>query len=115
MYERVGGQPVLSSAVTILYDRVAEDVALRRWFAQTDLSRLRAHQRAFIAAALDGPQLFSGRSLALAHAGLEIDDAAFTAFAAHLAATLHDLGVASDVLALVAARVEQLRATIVTG
>ena len=114
MYEHVGGQPVVTTAVSILYDRVSEDAALSGWFADTDLSRLRAHQRAFIAAALDGPQLFSGRSIGLAHAGLDIDDAAFTTFAAHLNATLHDLGVASDVLVLVAARIEQLRPSVVT-
>jgi len=113
MYELVGGHAVVSTAVSILYDRVAEDAVLRSWFATTDLTRLRAHQRAFIAAALDGPQLFSGRSIGLAHAGLDIDDAAFSAFAAHLVATLQDLGVASDLLSLVAARIEQLRATVV--
>jgi hemoglobin len=114
MYEHIGGRSVVTTAVSILYDRVAEDATLRSWFAATDLSRLRAHQRAFIAAALDGPQLFSGRSIGLVHAGLGIDDAAFTTFAAHLDATLHDLGVASDVRALVAARIEQLRTSVVS-
>jgi hemoglobin len=114
MYERIGGQTVVTTAVSVLYDRVTEDAILREWFVGADLTRLRAHQRAFVAAALDGPQLYSGRSVGLAHASLGIDDAAFTTFAAHVNATLHDLGVASDVLALVSARIEQLRSTVVT-
>lgn len=113
MYERVGGHPVMSTAVSVFYDRVAQDELLATWFADVDLSRLRAHQRAFLAAALDGPQLFSGRNILVVHAGLAVTHDAFDTFTQHLVATLADLNVAPEVLADVAARVEQLRASIV--
>jgi hemoglobin len=113
MYEQVGGHPVVTTAVTVFYDRVAQDALLATWFADVDLSRLRAHQRAFLAAALDGPQLFSGRNILVVHSGLAVTHDAFSVFTQHLVATLADLGVGTAVLADVAARVEQLRASIV--
>ena len=54
------------------------DPRLEHFFAGVDLDALEAHQRAFIAAALGGPQLFGGRDMAAAHAGRDILTAAST-------------------------------------
>jgi hemoglobin len=77
LYDEVGGPDGVRTAVAMLYRRVVADEELGPWFRDVDLDRLRSHQRAFLSAAFGGPQVFSGRSLAEAHEGLEITDAAF--------------------------------------
>jgi len=113
LYEEVGGNAVIKSAVSVFYGRVIDDEALAHWFEGIDISRLRAHQRAFLSAALDGPQLFTGRDLREAHAGMAITDDAYTRVIAHLIVTLDDLGIEDRLLVEVEARLEALRTRIV--
>jgi hemoglobin len=115
IYDQIGGQPVIKTATTVFYGRVTEDAALARWFADIDISRLRAHQRAFLAAALDGPQLFTGLDLGEAHSGREITDDAYTRVVAHLITTLDDLGVEERILTEVELRLETLRRQVVSA
>lgn len=115
IYDQIGGQPVIKTATTVFYGRVTGDEALAQWFNGVDISRLRAHQRAFLAAALDGPQLFTGLDLGEAHSAMAITDDAFTRVVAHLVTTLEDLGVAEAVLAEVELRLETLRSQVVTA
>lgn len=112
-YDELGGDAGLKTAVTIFYARVLADAELAPYFAGTDVTRLRMHQRAFLAAALGGPGLFSGRPLERAHAGLSITDDAYDRVVDHLAATLGDLGMAPASVAGVRAHVESLRARVV--
>lgn len=113
LFEQVGGQAAVKTAVTVFYNRVTDDPTLAAWFDGVDLSTLRAHQRAFLSAALDGPPVFAGRDLGDAHAGMAITNEAFDSIVTHLAVTLDDLGAAPDVIAQVAERLETLRSEIV--
>jgi hemoglobin len=113
LYDEIGGQVVLKSAVTVFYNRVTEDAALAQWFGGVDLSTLRAHQRAFLAAALGGPDLFAGRDLSVAHAGMNITDEAFDAIVAHLLTTLDDLSVERSLIDRVGEQIEQMRVQVV--
>ena len=113
LFEQVGGQAAVKTAVTVFYNRVTDDPSLAQWFDGIDLSRLRAHQRAFLSAALDGPPVFAGRDLREAHGGMEITDAAFDSIVTHLSVTLDDLGVPPEVIAQVEERVESLRSQVV--
>ncbi|MFC9918071.1 group I truncated hemoglobin [Agromyces binzhouensis] len=115
LYDEVGGPDGVRTAVALLYRRVVADDELGPWFREVDLDRLRAHQRAFLAAAFGGPQAFSGRSLAEAHEGLEITDAAFDRIVQTLLTSLADLGVAHDAVARVGERLEQVRGDVVTA
>lgn len=115
IYDQIGGQPVIKTATTVFYGRVTSDAALEHWFGGVDISRLRAHQRAFLAAALDGPQLFTGLDLGEAHAAMAITDEAFTLVVGHLITTLDDLGVAERILTEVEQRLESLRSQVVTA
>jgi len=113
LFEQVGGQAAVKTAVTVFYNRVTDDASLAKWFDGVDLSKLRAHQRAFLSAALDGPPVFAGRDLGEAHAGMEITNEAFDSIVRHLAVTLDDLAVPREVIAQVEERLEALRAEIV--
>ena len=83
---------VLRTAVSLFYRRVLDDDRVASYFDGVDLDRLRAHQRAFLAAGLAGPDLYSGRELAEAHAGRGITAEAFDVIVEHLLETLEDVG-----------------------
>lgn len=113
VFDEIGGQRAVRTAVEVFYRRVTNDPQLMRFFDDADLGRLAAHQRAFLSAALGGPDLYGGRDLATAHEDLPIDDAAFDTLTDHLTATLRDLGIGQDALLAVAERVEAYRGKVV--
>jgi hemoglobin len=112
-FEELGGDAGVKTAVAIFYNRVLADPELAPFFDGVDVGRLRMHQRAFLTAALGGPELFTGRGLEQAHAGRGIDDAAFDRLLDHLAETLGDLGLSAGSVAVVREHVEELRTRIV--
>jgi hemoglobin len=113
VHDSVGGPRMIRAAVDVLYRRLVADPGLMAYFDGVDVTRLAAHQRAFLTAALGGPDLYGGRDLATAHKGLRIDDAAFDGVAEHLMSALRDLGVDSGVLRVIADRVETFRDDVV--
>lgn len=113
LYDTIGGDAGLATAVEVFYARVTADPEVAPYFVGIDLDRLRAHQRAFLRVALDGPGVFTGRPLGPAHAGLQITGRHFDRLVDHLAATLGDLGVESSSVTLVRQRVEALKPLIV--
>jgi hemoglobin len=115
IYDDIGGNDGVRTAVAVFYQRVVADPELGRWFEGVDLERLKAHQRAFLGAAFGGPELFGGRGLAEAHAGLEITDAAFDHLVGTLMTSLADLGVDKDAVDAVGRRLEEARGDVVTA
>lgn len=115
LYETLGGDAGMTTAVEVFYARVTADPELAPYFARIDIDRLRAHQRSFLRAALDGPEVFTGRPLAQAHAGLHVTGEHFDGIVDHLAATLGDLGADPASVALVRDRVDALRPQIVVA
>lgn len=115
IYDSIGGAGAVRAAVDDFYARVLADPRLAPFFTGTDLNRLKAHQRAFIAAAIGGPEIFEGRDMAAAHAGLGIADADFDAVAGHLADTLAGLGVPEETIGQIGGALAPLRPAIVTA
>jgi hemoglobin len=113
MYEQLGGAPAVQAAVDEFYRRVLADPEVAPYFAGSDLGRLERHQRAFLAAALGGPNPYRGRAMRVAHAGRGITDEAFDRVITHLAGTLASLGVGEELIVAVATALEPLRAEIV--
>jgi hemoglobin len=114
IYDSIGGAPAVHAAVDDFYARVLADARLTPFFTGTDLPRLKAHQRAFIAAAIGGPEVFAGRDMASAHARLGIGDADFDAVVGHLVGTLTELGVPADIIEQIGGALAPLRDDIVT-
>lgn len=115
IYDNIGGAAAVSAAVDDFYARVLADPALAPFFSGTDMQRLKAHQRSFIAAALGGPEVFAGRDMTTAHAGLGITEAHFDSVVAHLVDTLASLGVAADTITAIGSALTPLRADIVSA
>ena len=113
IYDAIRGRDAVSAAVDIFYVKVLDDPLLAPYFEGTDIDRLRSHQRAFLSAALGGPEAYEGRSMADAHRGLAITDTAFVQVAAHLSDTLSELGVDDDTVGAIVGQVSGLRDDIV--
>jgi hemoglobin len=89
LYDRLG----LSQLIGVFYERVLADKELAPFFAHSPMDKLRHMQTEFFAAALGGPQKYSGLSLAWAHSGRGIATRHFARFAEHLLAVLREQGV----------------------
>jgi hemoglobin len=115
IYDSIGGAPAVRAAVDDFYARVLADPQLAPFFADVNLQHLEAHQRAFIAAAIGGSEIYEGRDLATAHARLAITDADFDAVVAHLVDTLSGLGVPEQTIGQIGGALAPLRSEIVTA
>jgi hemoglobin len=89
---RLGGADPFQVAVESFYRRVLRDARLRPYFEGIDVGRLKRHQHAFLAMAIGGVHGYLGRTMAAAHARMDITDEAFDRVMEHLVATLEDLG-----------------------
>jgi hemoglobin len=88
LYDRVGGAEGVKNMVATFYSKVVADAALRPFFNDVALNKLRRMQIEFFTAALDGPSRYTGRPLIHAHHGLNITRQHFQAFVGHLFETL---------------------------
>lgn len=115
VYETLGAASGIRTAVDQFYDRVVADPELAEYFSGVEMSSLRRHQAAMLSEATGGPRQYGGREMGAAHAGLDIDDAAFTKVVGHLVATLESLGVDDHTVGTVAETLGPLRSAIVTA
>jgi len=67
------------------------------------------------AAAIGGPEIYEGRDMAAAHAGLAITEADFDAVVGHLVDTLTGLGVPDETIGQIGGALAPLRGDIVTA
>jgi Truncated hemoglobins len=115
IFDRIGGTEAVAAVVDDFYDRVLADPKLSPFFANTDMKKLKAHQRSFVAAALGGPQEYRGKTMREAHAGLGLTAEHFDAVVAHLAESLRKNGVAEETIATIATALAPLKPQIVTN
>lgn len=115
IYDEIGGPEAVAATVEEFYRRLLADPETAPFFDDLDLGALKAHQRAFIAAALGGPDLYAGRDMSAAHAGLNIGNDDFDAVVGHLVDTLTSLGVPGETIAAIGGALTPLRADIVTA
>jgi hemoglobin len=106
LYERIGGAAGVERLLGAFYRRVLADAELAPFFEGRSMPRIERMQREFFGAALDGPVRYSGRSLAVVHAGLGIRVRHFARFVQHLLETLHSLDLDEDDVVEVIARVD---------
>jgi hemoglobin len=106
IYERIGGHEALEAVVDDFYVRVLADPALSGFFAGTNMNRLKGKQVEFFAAALGGPEPYTGAPMKQIHQGRGIAMHHFSLVAGHLADALSAAGVPSatvtDILGAIA-------------
>jgi len=114
IYEQIGGQEALIAVVDDFYKRVLADDQLAPFFAGTNMSRLKGKQVEFFAAALGGPQEYSGLSMKDAHRGRGIGQVHFNLVATYLTESLSAAGVPDDIVQTIIGTIAPLSADIVS-
>jgi hemoglobin len=106
LYERVGGERGVARLVDEFYARVLADRELAAFFEHTSMERQRRMQTSFFYAALDGPAIYDGRSLAVAHHGRGIRPSHLARFIEHLLATLRSFALSEEDVLEVISRID---------
>lgn len=112
LFERVGGESAVDAAVALFYRKVLADARINGFFANVDMVRQTARQKAFLTMLMGGANNASGANLTLSHRRLVqagLNDSHFDAVVQHLAATLRELGVGEAEVAEVGALAESAR------
>jgi hemoglobin len=115
IYERLGREHGIRTAVDGFYERVLADPALAAYFDGVDMAGLRGHQTKLLVQVTGGPVEYKGRDLAAAHEGLGITPQDFDRVVGHLVATLTALGVEQDDIAAIGAALTAHRDDVVAG
>jgi hemoglobin len=114
IYEAIGGEPALAAVVDDFYQRVLADQQLSGFFAGANMPKLKGKQVEFFAAALGGPDVYTGASMRQAHVGRGISQADFDKVAFHLTGALAGAGVPADTITKIAAAITPLADEIVS-
>ncbi len=93
LYQRLGGRQAIVLVVNDFVGNVARDKRINRFFANTDIPRLKRLLVQQICAATGGPCRYEGRSMREAHRGLSIGNGDFDALVQDLVISLDKFGV----------------------
>jgi hemoglobin len=115
IYSQIGGSEALEVVVDDFYNRVLADDELAGFFSGTNMSRLKGKQVEFFAAALGGPDPYTGAPMRQVHQGRGITMHHFNLVAEHLAASLTAAGVAAETVEQILAAIAPLSAEIATA
>jgi hemoglobin len=113
IYAAIGGRASVKAAVDGLFGRMLADPELAPYFPGGVGDVHRRYVRTLLGEALGGPERYRGPDLAKAHGGLGITDSQFDRTAAHLDATLDELGVPRELTGQIIAIVASLRPAVV--
>jgi hemoglobin len=112
IYEGIGGQEALELVVDDFYTRVLADNELSGFFSGTNMNRLKGKQVEFFAAALGGPEPYTGAPMKQVHQGRGIKTHHFGLVAGHLKDSLSSAGVRTETVVEIMALVTPLSADI---
>ena len=120
LLDKIGGSAALEAAVDIFYERMLEDPSLTMFFKNTNINKLKKHQRDFLTLALTEvpPDLNVPELIAKKHAFLfkkGLNETHFDSVAGHLKSTLKDLQVQEDHVDQVIAIIAPLRVVFEEG
>ena len=87
-YERLGGIDAIKAVVDDFVGNVAADKRINKFFANTDINRLKRNLVAQICQGTGGPCTYTGRSMKDAHAGMGVRSRDFDALVGDLGKTL---------------------------
>ncbi len=98
MYERLGGAAVIATAVNLLYEEILADEELAAYFRDTEMPKLKRHMALLLTSLLGGPNTYDGRSLAEAHAHLNVTSEHYDRVCSILRNLLLRLDAPSDII-----------------
>jgi hemoglobin len=95
LLDKIGGPAALEAAVDIFYERILNDASLTKFFKNTNINKLKMHQRNFLTLALTEvpPDMNIPELIATKHA---LNETHFDSVADHLMSTLKNLQVRDE-------------------
>lgn len=93
LYQRLGGMEAITAVVEDFVGNVARDKRINRFFAKTDIPRLKRQLVSQICAGSGGPCVYRGRSMKDVHRGLGIRNRHFNALVQDLVKSLDKFNV----------------------
>ena len=93
LYDRLGGEASIKAVVDEMVANIAADTRINKWFENANIDRLKGHLVDQIGQASGGPQVYTGRDMKTAHAGMGIDGPAFDALVEDLVKALDKFAV----------------------
>jgi hemoglobin len=115
IYEQIGGAEALEAVVEDFYGRVLADGELAGFFTGANMARLKGKQVEFFAAALGGPEPYTGAPMRQVHHGRGITTHHFDVVAGHLADSLSAAGVPDDIVTQIIGAIAPLAGDIATA
>jgi hemoglobin len=115
IYNKIGGHEAIEAVVEDFYVRVLADDQLASFFTGTNMSRLKGKQVEFFAAALGGPEPYTGAPMKQVHQGRGITMHHFSLVAGHLGNALTAAGVPSQTVTEILMAIAPLAADIASG
>jgi len=104
LYQRIGGKAAIGAAVDLFYKKVLADERINFFFDDVNMKKQHNQQKAFLAAALGGPEPWTGKDMRTAHKNLpDLNESHFNAVAENLQSTLMELKVPEKLVAEVMA------------
>ena len=89
LYERLGGMDAIRAVVDDFVGNVAADKRINKFFANTDITRLKSNLVNQICQGTGGPCVYTGRSMKETHAGMGVRSSHFNALVGDLGKTLN--------------------------
>src|ERR1700759_261664 len=108
IYDKIGGREALEVVVEDFYAHVLADEQLKGCFTGTNMSRPKGKQVEFFAAALGGPEPYTGAPMKQVHRGRGITMDHFNLVAGHLACSLSAAGVPEATIVEILGAIAQL-------
>jgi hemoglobin len=109
LFTKLGGQETIQKVVDAFYEKVLADETVSSFFTNTDMEQQRRHQALFIGYALGSGVEFTGRSMAKAHEGMNLQPRHFEAIVRHLTSTLKEFGVSEEDINQIVAKLATLQ------
>ncbi|MDZ4826138.1 MAG: group 1 truncated hemoglobin [Actinomycetota bacterium] len=116
LYSRLGGNAAVTAVITDFVDnQVVPDERINAFFANTDLDRLKVLLIEQVGSATGGPEVYTGRDMVAAHAGMNVTVVEFNALVEDLVASLDGAGVPEQEKGELLAILGPLQSDIVTA
>src|SRR3978361_2263660 len=93
------GADSVSHGVDLFMQRMVDDPLLGWTFEGVDYAQVQRHARAFVLAALGGPDLYIGRGLRAAHERFKLNNTQYDAAVIHLVDAMREAGISEGVVA----------------
>ncbi|MFT5397021.1 MAG: hemoglobin [Gammaproteobacteria bacterium] len=115
LFDKYGGIATFHQLTRIFYQKLLDSPQVAHYFDHIDVKALTDHQTNFLAAALGGPSIYTGRDLTTAHQGLSINQEDFDDVLYSLEEALEELNVEAEDIQTILAIVVSFKGQIISA